>query len=233
VNATSTATPPLGTSVNPAPVTPFDHDLGPEPHDEHALKRTDLVRIGLVALTGLASWSGVWRPVVRFDAIALVATLAGGYPIFREAFANLLARRMTMELSMTIALAAALAIGEFLHRRGDRAVRPRGEGPRRTDRGARAPGHQRPQREHRPRDARILEGVRLHVALRSDETATASRRFREYAPSPRRRAQRHRSRAAAAIPLRCPSPRLCPTVSRALCRLPSARERGMGSFRSS
>ena len=45
--------------------------------------------------------------------IALVATLAGGYPIFKEAVANLVARRMTMELSMTIALAAALAIGEF------------------------------------------------------------------------------------------------------------------------
>src|SRR5207253_5077864 len=39
--------------------------------------------------------------------------LVGGYPIFKEAVANLLARRMTMELSMTIALAAALAIGEF------------------------------------------------------------------------------------------------------------------------
>src|SRR5262249_58922655 len=45
--------------------------------------------------------------------VALAATLAGGYPIFKEAVANLLARRMTMELSMTIALAAALAIGEF------------------------------------------------------------------------------------------------------------------------
>ena len=113
MNATPTATPARGASLDPAPVTPPDHDLGSEAHDEHALKRADLVRIGLVALACLASWSGVWRPLVRFDAIALVATLAGGYPIFREAFANLLARRMTMELSMTIALAAALAIGEF------------------------------------------------------------------------------------------------------------------------
>jgi len=39
--------------------------------------------------------------------------LVGGYPIFKEAVADLLARPMTMELSMTIALAAALAIGEF------------------------------------------------------------------------------------------------------------------------
>jgi hypothetical protein len=36
-----------------------------------------------------------------------------GYPIFREAFENIRERRMTMELSMTIALLAALFIGEF------------------------------------------------------------------------------------------------------------------------
>jgi Cd2+/Zn2+-exporting ATPase/Cu+-exporting ATPase len=39
--------------------------------------------------------------------------LIGGYPIFREAFENVLERRMTMELSMTIALVAALIVGEF------------------------------------------------------------------------------------------------------------------------
>lgn len=37
----------------------------------------------------------------------------GGWPIFREACDNLVERRMTMELSMTIALGAALAIGEY------------------------------------------------------------------------------------------------------------------------
>src|SRR6202171_5063550 len=43
----------------------------------------------------------------------LAATLIGGFPIFKEAFENIVERRMTMELSMTIALASALAIGEF------------------------------------------------------------------------------------------------------------------------
>ncbi len=38
--------------------------------------------------------------------------MIGGYPIFREAFADLLSRRMTMELSMTIALVSALVIRE-------------------------------------------------------------------------------------------------------------------------
>jgi heavy metal translocating P-type ATPase len=100
-------------------------DQGHEHHEEHepSLEWVDLVRIGVVALAVVASWLGVWKSlagvlgfgetVAGFDLIALVATLAGGYPIFKEAVANLLARRMTMELSMTIALAAALAIGEF------------------------------------------------------------------------------------------------------------------------
>src|SRR5262245_39012689 len=99
-----------------------DHDHGQEDHD-HPLVWVDLVRIGLVALAVVASWFGLWKSlagllglgatVANFDLIALAATLAGGYPIFKEEVANLLARRMTMELSMTIALVAALAIGEF------------------------------------------------------------------------------------------------------------------------
>jgi heavy metal translocating P-type ATPase len=81
-------------------------------HDHVAPEMTDLVRIGLVALAVVVSWLHPWRPFAGIDVIALVATLAGGYPIFREATEALLQRRMTMELSMTIALVAALAIGE-------------------------------------------------------------------------------------------------------------------------
>jgi cation transport ATPase len=47
------------------------------------------------------------------DLLALAGVLIGGYPILKEAISDLLERRMTMELSMTIALAAASAIGEF------------------------------------------------------------------------------------------------------------------------
>jgi cation transport ATPase len=81
-------------------------------HD-HSVEPVELVRIGLMALACLASWLGLWHYLADFDVIALVGTLVGGYPIFREALTNLVARRMTMELSMTLALAAALAIGEF------------------------------------------------------------------------------------------------------------------------
>jgi len=39
--------------------------------------------------------------------------LTGGWPIFKEALENLFAKRMTMELSMSIAIVAAAAISEF------------------------------------------------------------------------------------------------------------------------
>jgi heavy metal translocating P-type ATPase len=72
----------------------------------------EVVRIGFVALAVAVSWLHLWRPVASFDAVAWGATLVGAYPIFKEAFSALLARRMTMELSMSIALGAALTIGE-------------------------------------------------------------------------------------------------------------------------
>jgi Cd2+/Zn2+-exporting ATPase/Cu+-exporting ATPase len=81
-----------------------DHDL--------LVDRGDLVRIGLVACAVLVSWLFPWQPFMRTDAVALSATLVGGYPIFKEAFGALRKRQMTMELSMTIALVAALAIRE-------------------------------------------------------------------------------------------------------------------------
>jgi Cu+-exporting ATPase len=78
----------------------------------HGLERTDLVRIGLVGLAVLASGVGLGR-FRGLDLIALAAAVAGGYPIYREAVEALAARRMTMELSMSLAIVAALAIGEF------------------------------------------------------------------------------------------------------------------------
>ena len=47
-------------------------------------------------------------------AVGLVAALIGGWPIYKEAMENTVERRITMELSMTLALVAALAIGQFL-----------------------------------------------------------------------------------------------------------------------
>jgi P-type Cu+ transporter len=84
-----------------------------EPSDEHRFEWLDVVRVLFVVLAAGAVWFRIWEPFHRVSVIGLAATLIGGYPLFKEAFENIRERRMTMELSMTIALVAALAIGEF------------------------------------------------------------------------------------------------------------------------
>src|SRR6202049_3829528 len=83
-----------------------EHDSG-----EH-IEWLELTRIGFVGLTIAVTWFRLWQPIREFDVLRLAAVLIGGYPIFREAIADILSLRMTMELSMTIALVAALAIKE-------------------------------------------------------------------------------------------------------------------------
>ncbi|HXR17766.1 MAG TPA: cation-translocating P-type ATPase [Terriglobales bacterium] len=80
---------------------------------EHNLEYVELLRIAVVALAAAAVWFRVWEPFSRVSVIGILAALIGGYPIFKEAFENVVERKMTMELSMTIALLSALAIGEF------------------------------------------------------------------------------------------------------------------------
>src|SRR6266481_4018515 len=87
-----------------------EHELVSE-RENHA---AEYVRLIVMAVVILASLSGWWRHWMNRDWLAFVATLFGGYPIFEEAWENLRKRRMTMELSMTLALIAALCIGQFL-----------------------------------------------------------------------------------------------------------------------
>ena len=90
-------------------------DQGHE-HDEdheHALEWPEMLRIALVALATAAVWWRVWEPLRVVSLIGVAGLLVGGWPIFREALENLLAKRMTMELSMSIAIIAAAAISEF------------------------------------------------------------------------------------------------------------------------
>jgi Cd2+/Zn2+-exporting ATPase/Cu+-exporting ATPase len=84
-----------------------------DPHEEHGLEWTELARIAFVALAAAAVWFRVWEPFPHVSVIGILAALIGGYPIFKEALENIVERKMTMELSMTIALVAALLIGEF------------------------------------------------------------------------------------------------------------------------
>ena len=89
-----------------------DHDH--EDHDhEHETGTAEYVRLGLMGIIVIASLTGWWQPFMARDWLAFAGTVIGGFPIYKEAWENLLKRRMTMELSMTIALLAALAIGQF------------------------------------------------------------------------------------------------------------------------
>src|SRR6267142_1334546 len=89
---------------------PDDHD-----HDDHddAFEWSEMVRIALVGLAAAAVWFHLWEPVSTLSLVGVAGLLVGGWPIFKEALENLIAKRMTMELSMSIAIVAAAAISEF------------------------------------------------------------------------------------------------------------------------
>lgn len=91
-----------------------DHEHGHEHGHDHPAGPGEYIRLGVLAAVILASLSGWWRNYMDRDWLALAATLVGGLPIFAEAWENLRKRRMTMELSMTLALLGALLIGQFL-----------------------------------------------------------------------------------------------------------------------
>jgi len=94
------------------------HDREMRPYEDHAgehghIEPFDLIRIAVTAIAAALVWFRVWEPFGQVSLIGIAGVLFGGWPIFHEAFENLRERRMTMELSMTIALLAALGIGEF------------------------------------------------------------------------------------------------------------------------
>ena len=100
----------------PAAETGHDHRHHDDEHGHdhsHDLDWIEGARIAFVALAAAAEWLQLWNPWPQVSVVGVIGLLVGGYPIFREAFENLLERRMTMELSMTIAIVAAAAIGEF------------------------------------------------------------------------------------------------------------------------
>jgi len=92
---------------------PATQKSGPPVAEHGHTKGADLVTLALVGIAAAVSWAGIVPRINGIDLLAVVAVLGGGYSVFLEAFENLVARRMTMELSMTIALIAALAIQEF------------------------------------------------------------------------------------------------------------------------
>lgn len=81
-------------------------------HDEAVpFEPMAIARIVVAALAIALLWfepPAPWTMLVGVGALVFC-----GWPIFREAVENLIERRMTMELSMTIAIVAAAGIGEF------------------------------------------------------------------------------------------------------------------------
>lgn len=95
---------PAGRSAAPG----YEHEDA-----EHALGWPETLRIALVAAAAAGVWLRIWEPLPRISVIGVVGLVIGCWPIFQEALENLWARRMTMELSMSIAIVAAAAISEF------------------------------------------------------------------------------------------------------------------------
>ena len=90
-----------------------DDEHGHDHDHEHELDWMEAARIAVAALAAAAVWFRLWEPLQSLSVIGVAGLAVGGWPIFKEAFENLIARRMTMELSMSIAIVAAAAISQF------------------------------------------------------------------------------------------------------------------------
>lgn len=86
-----------------------------QPDDEESggFLRSDGLQIAVSAIAAALVWFEVWEPFPTVSVIGVFGLAFGGWRIAKEAIQNIFARRMTMELSMSIAIIAAAAIGEF------------------------------------------------------------------------------------------------------------------------
>ena len=73
----------------------------------------EAARIVAVAIAAVLVRLHALEPWPHISVIGIAGVLIGGWPIFEEAFEHVAARRMTMELSMAIAIVAAAAISEY------------------------------------------------------------------------------------------------------------------------
>ena len=76
--------------------------------------RSDLARVGVVALCAMVAAAVARAASPWLVPVAAVGLAVGCWPILVAAWADVRARRMSMELSMLIAIAAAAAIGEWV-----------------------------------------------------------------------------------------------------------------------
>ena len=78
------------------------------------IARRDLVRTIFVAGCAIAVALGLTRPWPAVPVLAVIGLIVGCWPILVEAWEDVRHRRMSMELSMLIAIVAAAAIGEWV-----------------------------------------------------------------------------------------------------------------------
>src|ERR1700730_13615595 len=99
------------TGLHPAS-SAVDHDNHEDEH-ENPLNWREVNRVLFTAAAAAAIWflGGARNPYVTV--VGVICAIVGGVPIFHEAYENITQRRMTMELSMAIAIVAALAIREI------------------------------------------------------------------------------------------------------------------------
>lgn len=80
------------------------------------IERADMVRIAVVGLAALGAWAAntAGTPSWVVPVVGATALVVGCWPIVVEAAGDLRERRMSMELSMLLAIVAAAAIGEWV-----------------------------------------------------------------------------------------------------------------------
>ena len=81
--------------------------------EEHKNTPRELLRLALMGVVALLSWIGVWHAFLPIDFIAILATLAGGYPVYKETCVALRHGKVNMEVSMTVAIVASLAVAQY------------------------------------------------------------------------------------------------------------------------
>jgi Cu+-exporting ATPase len=79
----------------------------------HGNTMADLVRLSIMAVAAVSSGIGISLRILPFEAVAVAATLLGGYPVYKETLQSLRHGHVNMEVSMAVAIFASLILGQF------------------------------------------------------------------------------------------------------------------------
>ncbi len=82
-------------------------------HASFTWRSVEVIRLFLVLVAALVSFSGILKAFLPIDIVAIVATIVGGYPVYKETVDSLSHGRVNMEVSMAVAIVASLSLGQF------------------------------------------------------------------------------------------------------------------------